>query len=60
MVINGDAIPVNVDEFLKLLVERRRLQRHIDVSAGICTLVDPDSHQKFWIDIVSLQFLSMR
>ena len=60
MAVNGDAISVNVDEFLKLLVERRRLQRHVDVNAGVCTLVDPDSHQKFCIDIVSLQFLSMR
>jgi hypothetical protein len=60
MVVNGDATTVNVDEFLKLLVGRRRLQRYYDPKSRVCTLIDPDSHQRFCIDLVVLQRLSTR
>jgi hypothetical protein len=60
MVANGDATHVNLDEFLKLLVERRRLQRFFDSRAGICTLVDLETQKRFCIDILSLQRLSTR
>ncbi len=60
MATNGDVTAIGMEEFMQLLVQRRRLQRYYDFGAGLCTLVDIDNHQKFCIDISSLQILFMR
>jgi hypothetical protein len=46
---------VALDEFLELLVGRRRLERFFDLATGVCTLTDVDDGRKYHIDIASLQ-----